>query len=149
MRDILIVTPSQREKWMTLLKENFLGQTLAADRSKILNEDDIFFEKGQKKNVIKAFSEVPLIIENRELGYRVYFELQEFFFDAEQGRTLFYGFSRYEEMRDPDSEPSGNSGETGRRLIAEAHFIFIIHSYLTNWRKKDLLHISPGLQTQP
>lgn len=106
MRDILVVTPSQREKWMTLLKENFLGQTLAADRSKILNEDDIFFEKGQKKNVIKAFSEVPLIIENRELGYRVHFELQEFFFDAEQGRTLFYGFSRYEEMGDPDSEPS-------------------------------------------
>ena len=78
MRDILVVTSSQREKWMILVKENFLGQTIAADKSKILNEDDIFFEKGQKKHVIKAFSEVPLIIENKELGYRVYFELQEF-----------------------------------------------------------------------
>jgi CarboxypepD_reg-like domain len=105
MRDILVVTSSQREKWLAILRENFLGLTLAADRSKILNEEDIFFEKGQTKDVVKAFSEVPLIVENKELGYRIYFELQEFIFDAKEGRTLFFGFSRYEEMGDPDSEP--------------------------------------------
>ncbi len=105
MRDILVVTSSQREKWLSILRENFLGLTLAADRSKILNEEDIFFEKGQTKNVVKAFSEAPLIVENKELGYRIYFELQEFIFDAKEGRTLFFGFSRYEEMGDPDSEP--------------------------------------------
>jgi hypothetical protein len=48
MRDILVVTSNQREKWMALLRENFLGQTLAAERTKILNEEDIFFEKGLK-----------------------------------------------------------------------------------------------------
>jgi len=105
MRDILVVTSNQREKWMAILRENFLGQTLAAERSKILNEDDIFFERGQTKNVVQAFSDVPLIIVNKELGYRLYFDLQEFYFDAKEGRTLFFGFSRYEEMGEPDSEP--------------------------------------------
>jgi CarboxypepD_reg-like domain len=105
MRDILVVTSIQREKWLVLLRENFLGQTIAAERTKILNEEDIFFEKGPSKNVVQAFSDVPLIIVNKELGYRLYFDLQEFYFDAKEGRTLFFGFSRYEEMGAPDSEP--------------------------------------------
>ncbi|MGL6269267.1 MAG: carboxypeptidase-like regulatory domain-containing protein, partial [Chitinophagaceae bacterium] len=105
MRDILVVTSNQREKWMAILRENFLGQTLAAERSKILNEEDIFFERGQTKSIVRAFSDVPLIIVNKELGYRLYFDLREFYFDAEEGRTLFFGFSRYEEMGSPDSEP--------------------------------------------
>ena len=136
MRDILVVTPSQREKWMIVLKENFLGQTIAADKSKILNEEDIFFEKGQKKNIIKAFSEVPLIIENKELGYRVYFELQEFFYDAEQGRTLFYGFSRYEEMGDPDSEPS-RKFRRNREKTYRGSTLHFYHSLLSDALAKE------------
>jgi hypothetical protein len=105
MRDILVVTSNQREKWLAILRENFLGQTIAAERTKILNEEDIFFERGQTKNIVQAFSDVPLIIVNKELGYRLYFDLQEFYFDAKEGRTLFFGFSRYEEMGAPGSEP--------------------------------------------
>jgi CRISPR/Cas system CMR-associated protein Cmr5 small subunit len=131
MRDILVVTSSQREKWLAILRENFLGLTLAADRSKILNEDDIFFEKGQTKNVVKAFSEVPLIVENKELGYRIYFELQEFYFDATEGRTLFFGFSRYEEMGDPDSEPR-KKYIRNREKTYKGSTLHFYHSLLSN-----------------
>ena len=106
MRDILVVTSSQRKKWLEILRINFLGQTSAAEKSRILNEDDIFFVRTGSKEMIKAYSELPLVIENRELGYRVYFELQEFFYDAAVGQTTFYGYSRYEELKDSPGEPA-------------------------------------------
>jgi CarboxypepD_reg-like domain len=106
LRDILIVSSSQRKKWLEIMRVNFLGQTSAADKCRILNEDDIFFERTDRKEAIKAYSELPLVIENKELGYRIYFELQEFYFNAAEGQTRFYGYSRYEEMKESPDGPA-------------------------------------------
>jgi hypothetical protein len=98
MRDILIMTREQRKAKMKIFREQFIGITLAADRSEIINEEDVLFEAGDENTSFKAFSEVPLVIINKELGYRINFELQEFYFDQLTGRTYFYGFARYEEL---------------------------------------------------
>jgi hypothetical protein len=108
LRDILVVSSSQRKKWLEIMRIHFLGQTSAADKCRILNEDDIFFERTGRKEAIKAYSELPLVIENKELGYRIYFELQEFYYDAVEGQTRFYGYSRYEEMK------ASTDGKSGR-----------------------------------
>ena len=131
MRDILILNSNLRSKWMKVLRENFLGLTIAADRTKILNEDEIFFENIPDRNVIKAFSELPLIIENKELGYRVYFELREFYFDALEGKTLFYGFSRYEEIGKPDTEPA-RKYLRNREKIYRGSTLHFYHSLLAD-----------------
>ncbi len=106
MRNIVVMRPDLRKKWLATFKEYFLGQSQAAAKSKIKNEDDIFFEKGESPGSMIAFSEAPIIIENRELGYRIYFELQEFFYDQGNSRTYFFGFSRYEELDNKKSTHS-------------------------------------------
>jgi len=40
------------------------------------------------------------VIVNKMLGYKISFELVEFSFDEQSGRTYFYGYTRYEEMGD-------------------------------------------------
>jgi CarboxypepD_reg-like domain len=98
MRNILVMSDELRRKRLETFRELFLGITLAGERSGILNEEDILFEEGEKKGEIIAFSETPLIVINRELGYKIYFELKEFYLDEVQGRSHFIGFTRYEEL---------------------------------------------------
>ncbi len=98
MRNILIMTKDQRKAKMKIFKEQFLGITLAADRSQLINEEDVLFEADEKPSAFMAFSEVPLEIINKELGYRIYFELKEFYLDQQSGRTYFFGFTRYEDL---------------------------------------------------
>jgi hypothetical protein len=102
MRNILVMSEELRRKRLETFRNLFLGITLAAERSRILNEEDILFEGGEKKGEIIAFSEQPLIVENRELGYRIYFELKEFFLDEVQGRSYFFGYTRYEDLEKGD-----------------------------------------------
>lgn len=104
MRNILVMSDELRRKRIEKFREIFLGITLAAERTRILNEDDILFEGGEKNSEIIAFTEKPLIIENRELGYRIYFELKEFYLDEVQGKSYFYGYTRYEDLENGDRE---------------------------------------------
>ena len=44
MRDILIMTKDQRKARMKIFIEQFLGVTIAADNSNLLNEEDVLFD---------------------------------------------------------------------------------------------------------
>jgi hypothetical protein len=104
MRNILVMSDELRRQRIAKFRELFLGITLAAERSKILNEDDILFEGGEKKGEIIAFSEQPLIVVNRELGYRIYFELKEFYLDEGQGLSYFLGYTRFEDLESSNAD---------------------------------------------
>lgn len=111
MRNILVMSDELRRNRIEKFRQLFLGITLAAERSRILNEDDILFEGGEKKGEIIAFSEQPLIIVNRELGYRVYFELKEFYLDEREGLSYFIGYTRFEDLE------SSNAGKWARKRM--------------------------------
>ncbi len=98
MRNILVMSDELRRKRIERFRELFLGITLAGERAKILNTEDILFEEGKKKGEIIAFSEQPLVVLNRELGYKIFFELEEFYLDETGGSSYFYGFARYEDL---------------------------------------------------
>lgn len=100
LQDIMIMPDATRKKYLQLFRENFLGITEEADNSKITNMGAIYFVKppGDKNGII-ALSDTPLHIINRELGYNIQFDLGEFYFNEKSGITSFYGFTRYDEMR--------------------------------------------------
>lgn len=100
LRDVLILTDKVRAKYLAIFEKNFLGITAEASRSKIENRRDIFFTSGEGKNSFKAYSDTPLVIINRMLGYKISFELVDFLFDEQSGRTYYYGYTRFEEMGD-------------------------------------------------
>lgn len=98
MRDILVVSPSTRKQWLDIFRQQFLGTTAAAESTRILNEEDIFFAKTGNENVISAFADVPLVIENRALGYRVYFELLTFEYNRSTTKCSFFGYNHFEQL---------------------------------------------------
>ena len=98
LHNIVVMAKDMRQSWLTIFRQNFLGNSFPADKTKILNEDEIVFEKAKSPSGMTAFSEKPLIIENKELGYRIHFNLVEFYYDKLELRTYFKGYSRFEEL---------------------------------------------------
>lgn len=99
LREVLTLTDALRKKYLQLFRENFLGMTEEADSSTIENEASIYFTKpGSDKNRFNAYCDSPIIIINKKLGYKIYFQLTEFYYNEAQGIASFYGYTRYEEM---------------------------------------------------
>ena len=106
MRNAVVLSDAVREKWMKIFLDNFLGITEPAKRCKLVNDEEVLFETDDENpKAIKAYSAVPLIIENKQFGYRIHFQLESFFFDPAEGRTFFYGYSRFEELKDKEKVP--------------------------------------------
>lgn len=79
-------------------KRLFLGESENAKKCKILNEEDIDFIYDKKNRVLDAFAREPLIIENKALGYKLTYFLEEFKMFYGQNYTRFYGFPVFEEL---------------------------------------------------
>jgi CarboxypepD_reg-like domain len=97
LKDILVLTSQARERWLTIFRDNFLGITDEGKNARIENEDAIYFTAGESSNSIYAYADIPLIIINKKLGYKIHFQLIEFNIDGPGKTTYFYGYTRYEE----------------------------------------------------
>lgn len=104
MREILVIGPQLRKLWLEIFRQEFLGRSVAAQETFILNEDDIFFAQSGDADLISAFSDIPLVIENRALGYRIYFELLSFNYHRKTGKSSFLGYNRFEELVEGNDE---------------------------------------------
>jgi hypothetical protein len=101
------VTAKRDDAWRRNLekfKRGFLGRTGFAIQTKILNEDKIEFIIDEENDVFEAFTKEPLIIENKALGYRLKYILEEYKVYNKQGLLRYYGFPVFEEMND-DKRP--------------------------------------------
>lgn len=79
----------------------FIGIDDAASKTKILNPWVIDFPVGADKGAFVAKADLPIEIENQYLGYKITFNLSEFFDSPTNYRIV--GAARFEEMS-PESE---------------------------------------------
>jgi hypothetical protein len=80
IREVVVVpNPFTREQMIKVFRQEFLGTTWAGRRCVIVNEDDIDLFYDYNTNRLEATSLKPLQIENRFLGYRVEFDLVDFY----------------------------------------------------------------------
>jgi len=82
---------SSRKKFMKLFKDVFLGQSDNSRKCKILNEADITFNYYKDKDTLKAFTSMPLLIENKSLGYKVSYYLNKFEYYRKNETFFFTG----------------------------------------------------------
>lgn len=90
------------EKKVKDFKKIFLGQNYDTNKCKITNEWVIDF-----KDLAGGFSAIalnPIEIENRTLGYRVYYDLKEFV--QQRGTSFYMGHPRFEELTPVDKKES-------------------------------------------
>jgi hypothetical protein len=67
-----------REKYLSLFKREFLGETGNASECNILNEDDLRFSYNPDSSSLRAFSSKPILIHNKALGYTITYYLDKF-----------------------------------------------------------------------
>jgi hypothetical protein len=96
LQEILVLSNNTRQQYLQIFKQHLLGFTLEAQKSKIINLDDVQFLAGETKDEILAWCDNELLIENPTLGYTIHFSLADFYYHKITGSTYFFGFTRYE-----------------------------------------------------
>lgn len=111
---------SRKEK-LRLFRREFLGTSSNARNSEIINEDDITLTYYQKTNTLKAFSEKPIIVRNKNLGYTLNFFPKDIIISPTQ--TLVQGYQFFEDNATPETiEKIARARET-TYLGSQIHFI--------------------------
>ena len=75
---VLLPDTWSRAKKLEIFKKEFLGNTRAGLRCKILNEDDIRLYYNTNENKLYAFAKKPILIQSKYLGYKVTYNLIDF-----------------------------------------------------------------------
>ena len=127
-----------RSRMMQVFKEEFLGTSLNAQLCKIENGNDIYLYYNIDTKVLHANSRKPIVIENKLLGYRVYY-LLDYFRKSDSG-VQFKGYCRFEELNFVKNRRKNNieqqRGET--YLGSIMHFIRWLHN--ENLNKNDTVY---------
>lgn len=99
---VLDASPFSREEMLTAFRRDFLGETRAGRRTKILNEDSIRFYYDQDEQSLHATTREPIQLINKELGYKVEFDLVDFVsefsketLDKSHQKTNYFGGTSY------------------------------------------------------
>jgi hypothetical protein len=121
----------ERKENLRIFKNNFLGTTRNARNCEITNENDITLIS--ENDTLKAFSSKPIIIDNRALGYKVTYFLDEFRLCKKSDSFFFSGNIIFNEDLTTD--------ETQKQLFIsrrkQAFFGSRMHFFRSLW-KNDL-----------
>ncbi len=96
-QDKIPPTVPLRKRWLEIFYSTVLGISAEAAKSTILNDTSIYFLSASGSNIFFAYADEPLVINNPMLGYKISFDLVEFWYDDATGKSDFVGYCRYEE----------------------------------------------------
>ncbi|RYY60674.1 MAG: carboxypeptidase-like regulatory domain-containing protein, partial [Chitinophagaceae bacterium] len=101
------------DKWGKLFTENFIGQTPNATKCRIKNHQSIRFRYFKKSNRLIAWSDEPLVVENKALGYTLRYQLENFEVQFKEHTTEFAGYPFFEDHH-KDGKKRKNRWRTAR-----------------------------------
>ena len=104
---ILEPDPWSRKKKLQIFRREFLGNTPEAKKVRIRNEEVLRLYYSPSSEKLTAFSTQPLIIENRFLGYKVQYDLDNFTVQFSTGTSglqlthmvMYQGFSYFSNLK--------------------------------------------------
>jgi hypothetical protein len=86
---------SDFDKFYDTFKKLFLGQTPNSKMCTIKNPEDIYLEYDEETKVLKASATEPIQVENKALGYTVFYLLSEFVLDYRADIFKVFGVPRF------------------------------------------------------
>ncbi|HCL04535.1 MAG TPA: hypothetical protein DHW64_00520 [Chitinophagaceae bacterium] len=99
--DEVIVEPYEKngwEKYGQFFLDNFIGTSALAKDCKLKNPQTVRFRYNKKENILRAFADEPIILENRALGYILKYDLKTFEYNYSSRIFYFQGYPLFEEM---------------------------------------------------
>ena len=95
LREVLVLSSELRKHYLDIFKKYVIGESVAADHCQIKNIEEVQFTSGETKDEVLAYTEKELVIENPELGYTIYFNLLDFYYNKVTSGTYFFGYTRF------------------------------------------------------
>ncbi len=92
------------KEWGTFFTNQFIGTTDASKLCRIRNYKSLRFRHSKKRNILTVTADEPLIIENRDLGYRMKYQLEEFSYDLNHNILFYLGYILFEDMAQEDKK---------------------------------------------
>jgi hypothetical protein len=99
LNEVVIQADPDRDKYINLFKEFFIGKTPNAAKCKLLNPQVLYVKFDRDENVLSVKSNEFLVIENKALGYRLKYLLQHFEYDYTSKIIYYSGLPNFEELK--------------------------------------------------
>lgn len=135
----VVVVGKKNAQWKRYLEDFesvFLGQSINGVNSKILNKEVLDFVYDEETSQLSAFSEEPILIENKELGYSIKYYLEQFVLDYPSNINGFYGYTVFEEI-EPKNERKARVLEKNRKRAYNGSTAHFFKSLYANQLKKE------------
>jgi hypothetical protein len=84
--------------WVSFFSENFIGSSANARYCKITNTKALHSYLSENENELYVFTDKPLTIENKALGYTIKYYLENFVFNFGTGIFSYKGYCFYQPM---------------------------------------------------
>lgn len=133
LREVTISTSSKAD-WrrnFEQFKKEFIGADANAKDCEIINPDVLNFTYRKSKQVLEAYADDFLIVENRALGYRVKFLVKDFKSDHISGIISYSGQRLFEELPGKESQK-----KKWRIKRDEAYYGSAMHFYRSLYKDK-------------
>ncbi len=115
----------------TSFKRLFLGETKNASKVDIANPRDIFLFFDRVENGLFAHSRKEIQINNKALGYRISYSMQQFGMEYRTQRFYSFGIPRFEELK-PKGKGQIKRWNKARKKAYQGSFGHFIRSYKEN-----------------
>jgi len=122
----VVVEPYEKNGWErygNFFIENFIGTSALAADCKLKNPETIRFRYNKKENILRAFADEPIILENKALGYILRYDLKVFEYNYSTRIFYFQGYPLFEDIQ-TDRKRLLNRWEKNR---ADAYYGSMMH----------------------
>lgn len=99
LKEFVVRRNVERERWLKVFANLFVGESSFARQCKLVNSEVIDLQYDDSKRLLTASSDDFVVLENRALGYRVKFLLISFQYNMKSGYSLYYGNPLFEPMK--------------------------------------------------
>jgi hypothetical protein len=117
------------KRWGEFFREYFIGTSAFSKQCKIVNPEAVRIHYNKNKKILSAFSDGPILIENRALGYLLQVNLENFRMDFISQHILFNIFPLFKEM---DGTPRDKKQWAANRKLA--YYGSLMHFYRALFR---------------
>lgn len=98
LNEVVIQADPNRERYIQMFKESFIGKTPNSAQCKILNPQVIQTDFDKDHRILRVTANEFLIIENKALGYRIKYMLEYFEQDFVKNVIFYGGHPVFEEL---------------------------------------------------
>ena len=100
LKEVIIhsIKDKDRAKYQQIFKKYFLGQSHNATYCDIVNPEVIYFKFDKETKILTASADELLVIQNKALGYKLEYLLNDFTFDSQTNIVSYQGSPSFMEM---------------------------------------------------